>query len=360
MRALLMLADGTRFEARSLGKTGTTTGEVVFSTGMTGYQETLTDPSFAGQIVCLTYPLVGNYGINDDDFESTRVQVAGFAVREAAEQPCNWRCRRTLDQYLKDTGTVSIQGIDTRELTRCLRQHGVMPGGISTELKPDQLLDLIRAAPEYAATEFVAQVTTPTPYAWPFQGTPKYEVALLDCGVKFAMMRNLAARGMRATVYPSGTPAEAILERNPDGVVFSSGPGDPARLGHVVRTIRSLSERRPTMGVCLGNQLLGYAYGSRTDKLKFGHRGANHPVRDLHSGRVIITSQNHGYALRPDELEDGMEVAFINLNDGTVEGLRHRELPIFSIQYHPEASPGPNDSRYFFDEFAKMMDAAKG
>jgi len=356
MRAILALEDGTVFEGRSLGAPGRAYGEVVFNTGMTGYQEILTDPSYAGQIVCLTYPLVGNYGINDEDFESRRVQVEGFAVRRAEEAPSNWRAGKTLDAFLRERGVVAIEGIDTRMLTRELRVRGVMMGGISTDESSSELLERIRSSPGYSGIDFARRVTTEEPYTWPFQGQPKHRVALLDCGVKYNIMRSLAALGCQATVYPCTAPPEQILEGRPDGILLSPGPGDPKELGYVVETVRRLVGKAPIMGVCLGNQILACAFGSRTFKLRFGHRGSNHPVKDLASGRVYITSQNHGYAVDGAQLKDGMEVAHVNLNDGTVEGLRHRELPIFSIQYHPEASPGPTDSAYFFRQFVELME----
>lgn len=358
MKAILALEDGTIFEGQSLGAPGRTFGEIVFNTGMTGYQEILTDPSYAGQIVCLTYPLIGNYGINEEDFESRQVQVEGFIVREAADTPSNWRAQRTLDAFLKEKQIVGIQRVDTRALTRRLRVQGVMMGAISTDDSPEELITRVRNAPSYSGVDFVRKVTTKQPYVWPFEGEPRFRVALLDCGVKYNIMRSLAKYGCQTTVFPCTAPAEQILEMNPDGILLSPGPGDPALLGYVVETVQKLVGKKPIMGVCLGNQLLGYAFGSRTFKLKFGHRGSNHPVKNLATDRVYITSQNHGYAVDPHALKGGMEVAHLNLNDGTVEGLRHRELPIFSIQYHPEASPGPTDSRHFFQEFVEMMEKA--
>jgi len=378
MRAILALEDGTIFEGKSLGAPGRTYGEVVFNTGMTGYQEILTDPSYAGQIVSLTYPLIGNYGINSDDFESRRVQVEGFVVREAENIPSNWRSERTLHAFLKDRRIVGIEGVDTRALTRALRVRGVMMGAISTEESPEQILRRIKSAPIYSSTDYNKVVTTERPYVWPpYTSKPPESaismdssapierplldqaprIALLDCGVKFNIIRSLSALGCETTVYPCTASASEILAQNPDGVMLSPGPGDPALLGYIVNTVKDLIGKVPIMGVCLGNQILGCAFGSTTYKLKFGHRGSNHPVKDLATGRVYITSQNHGYAIDPDGLKDGMDVAHINLNDGTVEGLRHRELPIFSIQYHPEASPGPSDSSYFFEQFVKMLPA---
>jgi carbamoyl-phosphate synthase small subunit len=374
MKAILALEDGTVFEGESLGAPGRTYGEVVFNTGMTGYQEILTDPSYAGQIVSLTYPIVGNYGINVDDFESRRVQVDGFVVREAAEIPSNWRSERSLHGFLKDRRIVGIQGVDTRALTRALRVKGVMMGAISTEETPDQILYRLRSAPPYGGIDYNRIVTTDRAYVWPpyrtslpinsndhaqaqkdlpLDETPR--IALLDCGVKYNIMRSLSALGCETTVYPCSATASELLAGNPDGIMLSPGPGDPALLGYIVDTVRRLIGVKPIMGVCLGNQILGCAFGSKTFKLKFGHRGSNHPVKDLATGRVYITSQNHGYAVDPDGLTDGMEVAFTNLNDGTVEGLRHSKLPIMSIQYHPEASPGPSDSAYFFQQFVDRI-----
>jgi len=370
MKAHLVLSDGTLFEGEAFGAIGRTEGEVVFNTGMTGYQEILTDPSYAGQIVTLTYPLIGNYGINLNDFESRRVQVQGFVVREVDDMPSNWRSAQTLDSFLRERGIVGIKGIDTRALTRALRVRGVMMGTISSNESPAESLSRLEAAPDYGTIDFNKWVTTEKSYRWRAHSeapqaeddessaseAPKYRIALLDCGVKYNIIRSLSALGCETTVFPCTATADEMLESKPDGVMLSPGPGDPAHLGYVVETVRTLVGKVPIMGVCLGNQLLGYAFGSDTYKLKFGHRGANHPVKDLRTGKVTITSQNHGYSVDPDKLQNGMEVAHVNLNDGTVEGLRHRELPIFSIQYHPEASPGPEDSSHFFREFIEMID----
>jgi carbamoyl-phosphate synthase small subunit len=374
MKAILVLEDGTVFEGESLGATGRTRGEVVFNTGMTGYQEILTDPSYAGQIVTLTYPLIGNYGINPEDLESRRVQVEGLVVREAADVPSNWRATQNLHTFLKDRNVIAIRNVDTRAITRALRVRGVMMGAISTDETPSEALVRLQAGPRYDAIDLNRQVTTPEAYRWKAgadhpvaisdegSGTMpvRHRVALLDCGVKYNIIRSLAQLGCETTVYPCTATTQELLSADPDGIMLSPGPGDPAQLGYIVETVRGIIGKKPIMGVCLGNQILGYAFGSRTFKLKFGHRGSNHPVKDLETGRVYITSQNHGYAVDPDGLRDGMEVAHVNLNDGTVEGLRHRELPIFSIQYHPEASPGPADSAYFFRQFVAMLDREEG
>jgi carbamoyl-phosphate synthase small subunit len=362
MRSLLVLEDGTVFEGLGIGAPGTTVGEVVFSTSMTGYQEMLSDPSYAGQLLTLTYPLIGNYGVTDADFESRGVQVSGFIVRELCEVPSNWRSGEGMHSFLQRHQIVGIQGIDTRALTRRLRERGVMMGIITSELEAGAALRRLQEAPGYEAVNFVQRVTTPAPYVW--EPTIErddgrvLEACLIDCGVKYNILRSLAAHGVRTTVFPCTASADEILERDPHGVAFSPGPGDPKHLADVVETARSLIHSgKPVFGICLGNQIVGRAFGADTFKLRFGHRGGNHPVKDLESGRVYITSQNHGYAVDPAGLEQsGLEVSHVNLNDGTVEGLRHRELPVFTIQYHPEASPGPRDSAYLFDRFVQAME----
>jgi carbamoyl-phosphate synthase small subunit len=362
MRSLLVLQDGTVFEGRGIGVPGTATGEVVFSTSMTGYQEMLTDPSYAGQLLTLTYPLIGNYGVTDDDLESRGVQVSGFVIKQLCEVPSNWRSGGSLQAFLERSGVVGIQGVDTRALTRRLRAHGVMMGIVTTELSAEEARRALTESPDYAAINFVRKVTTPEPYVWEATDTRAdgrvLNVSLVDCGVKYNILRSLAEEGVRTTVFPCTTPAEAILERNPDGIAFSPGPGDPEHLADVVANARKLIDSgTPVFGICLGNQIVGKAFGAGTFKLPFGHRGGNHPVKELETDRVYITSQNHGYAVNPEGLEkSGLMVTHLNLNDGTVEGLRHRELPVFTIQYHPEANPGPRDSNYLFDRFVAAMD----
>jgi len=362
MRSLLVLQDGTVFEGRSIGASGTTTGEVVFSTSMTGYQEMLTDPSYAGQLLTLTYPLIGNYGVTDEDLESHGVQVAGFVVKQLCAAPSNWRAGGDLQSFLAQNRVVGIDGIDTRALTRRLRSHGVMMGIITTELSAGDALERLRECPSYGAIDFVRRVTTPEPYVWEPTGTRPggrvLNVALVDCGVKLNILRSLAAEGVRTTVFPCTAGAEEILERAPDGIAFSPGPGDPDHLAEVVATARKLIDSgKPVFGICLGNQIVGKAFGAGTFKLPFGHRGGNHPVKELETDRVYITSQNHGYAVDPAGLDkSGLIITHVNLNDGTVEGLRHRELPVFTIQYHPEANPGPRDSGYLFDKFVEAME----
>ncbi len=368
MRALLVFQDGSYYVGESLGAIGRSQGEIVFNTGMTGYQEILSDPSYAGQIVNLTYPLIGNYGINDDDIESRRIQVSGLVVHHCEEIPSNWRCGYSLQDYLAKNNIVAIKGVDTRAITRHVRQKGVMLATITSDETVDEALARLSKMPAYETADFTQVVTTPEPYLWnlntsapaPYDHksgrTATRRIALLDCGVKYNILRSLAKYDCETVVFPCTASHSEILACKPDGIMLSPGPGDPANLHPIVETVKHLVGQKPILGVCLGNQILGAAFGSKTFKLRFGHRGSNHPVKDLNTGKVYITSQNHGYALDPDGLKDGMEVAHINLNDGTVEGLRHKELPIISIQYHPEASPGPTDSAYFFGEFMGLID----
>ncbi len=355
-----MLEDGTVFNGKPLGKRGTVAGEVVFTTSMTGYQEILTDPSFAGQIVTMTYPLIGNYGINDEDTQSRRVWASGFVVREACPLPSNFRSKYTLEEFLHQWNVVGIEGVDTRELTRKLRTRGVMMGAISTELDPPSLLEWLSKQPRYDEQDFVRYVTTPQPFVWQAMGEEKYRLALLDFGVKYNIPRILSSLGCTTTIYPASTSAEEILANDYDGVIFSPGPGDPANLGYVIENIKELLDKKPILGICLGHQLLGWALGGKTFKLKFGHRGGNHPVKDLRTDKVYITSQNHGYAIDPASLVDsGALISHINLNDGTVEGIVHPDLRIISTQYHPEAAPGPQDNVYIFKEFLGLIEEGK-
>ena len=359
-KGYLVLEDGSTYEGYLFGARGETFGEVVFSTAMTGYQEMLTDPSYAGQILILTYPLIGNYGINEQDFESRKIQVAGFVVREECPTPSHHLSTRTLDEFLSSQGVTGIAQVDTRAVVRRLRNFGVMMGMITR--RPEEALERLEILPRYDLTNFVQQVTTPKAYEWEPEGgelrTPDSgpKIVVLDCGLKYNILRSLKRLGCRVLAVPCATPADFILrELQPDGVVLSPGPGDPALLHYLLPTVRQLVESKPTLGICLGHQLIARAFGARTFKLKFGHRGANHPVRDLRTGRVYITAQNHGYAVDLETLPSELEVSHINLNDGTVEGLRHKELPTFSIQYHSEASPGPLDNMYIFEEFLRMV-----
>lgn len=329
---------------------------------MTGYQEMLTDPSYAGQIVVPTYPLIGNYGTNEQDFESARIQVSGFVVREECTQPNHYLNSKTLHEYLVGSDIPGLYGVDTRAITRKLRSAGVMMGIITSDKTPEQALAELKKLPSYGSIDFVKQVTTDAPYQWqpePANPDSSYHIVVLDCGLKYSILRIMCRLGCTMTVVPSTMPADEILSLKPDGIILSPGPGDPELLDYVVATVRQLLGKKPIMGICLGNQLIARAFGARTFKMKFGHRGGNHPVRDLATGRIHITAQNHGYAVDPDTLKDGLEVTQINLNDGTVEGLRHKELPLFAIQYHSEASPGPLDNTYLFDQFLEMVKGSK-
>lgn len=365
MQTRLILIDGTTFEGKSVGATGTATGEVVFNTSMTGYQEILTDPSYAGQLVALTYPLIGNYGVTQRDIESNSPKVAGFIVREMAEIPSNYASESSGDDYLTQNKIIGIEGVDVRSLVLKLRSSGVMLGMITTQHSAEEGLEILKNLPAYDSGTYARDVSTKDAYLWqnearhaiPARST-KPRVVVMDYGTKYNILRELEERGLEVVVLPCGATQEDILALNPDGLMLANGPGDPRSLEAEVGVIRSIlndQPEKPVFGICLGHQLLGRALGGETYKLPFGHRGANHPVKDLTTGKVHITSQNHGYALRAETLPEGVEVTHLNLNDQTVEGLRHREKPVFSVQYHPEASPGPRDNAYLFDRFAELV-----
>lgn len=363
----LLLEDGRRFDGELMGAPVTSLGEAVFNTSMTGYQEVLTDPSYAGQIVTMTYPLIGNYGVNEEDEESRAVQVAGFVVRELSNAWSNWRGTRSLDAYLREAGVVGLTGVDTRALTIHLRSAGAMRAAVAPADVPEaDLQERIQAHPRMEGLDLSCGVSTPEPYEIAARGGERFHVLAYDFGVKRHSLELLADRGARVTTLPSATTAEAVLAMEPDGFFVSNGPGDPEAVDHALETIRRLAERGvPVFGICLGHQLIARAWGGHTYKLLYGHRAGNHPVRRLSDGAVEITAQNHGFAVRR-EGEDGVEGApalrmtHVNLNDQTMEGLEHRELPVFSVQYHPEAAPGPHDSQYLFDRFAAAMAARKG
>lgn len=375
-KACLVLTDGTVFDGYSCGAEGETSGEVVFNTSMTGYQEILTDPSYRGQIVAMTYTQIGNYGVNSRDIESRRPMSEGFIVKECIDYPSNWRSEMSIVSYFRKHGIVCIEGIDTRALTKHLRDFGVQAGIISTtDLNPESLLGKIRRHPDISTVDLVRHVTTDTPYTWSeltwqceHRVTPQGEkkgsslhplnrkkVVVYDFGVKMNILRHLAAVGFDITVVPADTEAEEVL-RKADGIVLSNGPGDPCSVPYAVETAKRVIGRKPVLGICLGHQILGLALGGRTYKLKFGHHGGNHPVMDLSNGKVEITSQNHNYCVDMESLGDEVMLTHKNLYDGTEEGIRHREMPIMSIQYHPEAGPGPNDSGYIFMRFKEMVD----
>ncbi|MCX7710184.1 MAG: glutamine-hydrolyzing carbamoyl-phosphate synthase small subunit [Clostridia bacterium] len=352
MKSVLVLEDGTYFAGESFGKEGETTGEVVFNTCMTGYQEITTDPSYNGQIVTMTYPLIGNYGFNDFDNESYSPHVQGFIVKELCDTPSNWRNSLSPDAYFKKHNIIGIKSIDTRALTQHIRQFGSMYGIISTVSgNIDVLLEKLKVK-QAEKRNLVMEVTTKVPIHKPGVGK---RVVVLDFGVKYNILRSLESRGCDVYVLPAFSSEEEILSYNPDGILLSNGPGDPADLPRIKTTIQKLLGTKPMLGICLGHQLLGLALGGNTYKLKFGHHGGNHPVKDLITGRCYITSQNHNYALEKDFCKD-INITHYNVNDGTVEGFRHKHLPIISVQYHPEAAPGPQDSAYIFDDFVKMME----
>lgn len=360
MKALLVLSDGKVFAGKGFGAEGEIAAEVVFNTGMAGYQEVLTDPSYYGQIVTMTYPLIGNYGINSEDMESGKIQVSGFAVRELCRWPSNYRSQQSLEEWFKSQNIIGIEGIDTRALTRHIRQAGSMNGVLSTrDESVESLVKRAKAAPSMAGSDLVQHVTCKQAFDFttPEQAEKaRRKVVVIDCGAKDNICRELAARGCRVRVVPATATAEAILAEKPDGIMISNGPGDPAAVTYVIATVKALMGKVPMFGICLGQQIMGLAYGGRTLKLKFGHRGVNHPVKELATGRVGITSQNHGFSVDADSLPSDVEVTHINMNDHTPEGLRHKKYPMFSVQYHPEASPGPNDAKELFDRFIQMMD----
>ncbi len=374
-KAILALADGKVFQGCSFTGPGETWGEIVFNTSMTGYQEVLTDPSYTGQIVSMTYPHVGNYGINEQDMESERIRVEGFILREYHPVPSNWRSRQALSEFLTAAGVLGITGIDTRALTRHLRERGAMTGFISTEdLDPDSLVEKARRAPTLDNRDLVKDVTCKQPYVWvPDENggrrefnpaaiedwtrtRGRYRVAAMDYGIKFNILRLLAAHGAAVLVLPAATPPDEVLGYNPDGIFLSNGPGDPAAVTYVYENLRGLLGQRPIFGICLGHQMLGLAMKGSTFKLKFGHRGANQPVKDLTTGKIEITSQNHGYCVDMDSLAgQDIRLTHVNLNDNTLEGLADEKRGFFSVQYHPEASPGPHDASYLFERFIKLM-----
>lgn len=390
MRAILALEDGRCFDGEAFGATQTTVGEVVFNTSMTGYQEVVTDPSYRGQMVAMTYPLIGNYGVTPIDGESAQPHVRGFIIEELSPLASNWRSQSSLDDYLKAWKIPGIAGIDTRALTKHLREKGAMKACITSDsaLTNEHAVLLARGGSGVVGMDFVKEVTTPSAYHWDPQGTLSrkwtlvkgdgrgvqrdangevfetlppvaYQVVAYDFGIKLNILRQLRQAGFQVTVVPAGTSAEEVLALKPDGVFLSNGPGDPAALDYIHKAVKDLMGRKPVFGICLGHQLLSYAFGGKTFKLKFGHHGGNQPVKDLLTGKVAITSQNHNFATDPDSLPSSIEVTHLNLNDNTVEGMRHKELPVFSVQYHPEAAPGPHDAGYFFGEFRKLIEEHK-
>ena len=374
-RATLVLEDGKTFHGRVFAGEGDALGEVVFNTAMTGYQEVLTDPSYKGQIVSMTYPLIGNYGVNQEDMESVAIQVEGFIVREYLPFPSNWRSQKSLKEFLEEAQILGIEGIDTRALTKHIRTAGAMKGIIATgDSDPEELLQKVQGYPGLVGRDLVAKVTTSSPYLWDGERGPlpwksgmtgtdvwpdrshPHKVVALDYGIKYNILRHLARLDCHIIVLPAQAEPTDVLALEPDGLFLSNGPGDPAAVTYAINTVRSLLSELPIFGICLGHQLLGLAMGGTTFKLKFGHRGGNQPVKDLLTGKVEITSQNHGFCVDIDSLKGrDVELTRINLNDQTLEGMRHRKLPIYSVQYHPEASPGPHDATYLCDDFLTLM-----
>lgn len=361
MKALLVLEDGFSLEGENFGASGEAFGEVVFNTSMIGYQEILTDPSYKGQIVTMTYPLIGNYGVNEEDAESRKPWVEGFIVRENSRIFSNWRSKQSLDSYLKKNNIVGLEGIDTRALTKHIRLKGAMKGVISNlDLDEKSLLKKVRSSPSIIGVDLVKEVTCQKEYNWPQKMKTDFEVIVIDYGVKYNILRSLANAGCRVKVMPAKTTAEEILNLKPDGLVLSNGPGDPAAVSYAIEEIKKLLGKLPIFGICLGHQLLGLAMNGKTYKLKFGHHGANQPVMNLKIKRVEITAQNHGFAVNIASIPDkNIEITHINLNDKTNEGMQHKKLRFFSVQYHPEASPGPHDGQYLFGQFVKMMEENK-
>ncbi|MGC9066060.1 MAG: glutamine-hydrolyzing carbamoyl-phosphate synthase small subunit [Candidatus Ratteibacteria bacterium] len=356
MKGYLVIEDGTIYTGETFGSQVDRFGELIFNTSMTGYQEILYDPSYKGQIVVMTYPLIGNYGINSQDVESYKIHLEGFVVREKSKIYSNWRAEKSIDQIFKENGITGIEGVDTRKITELLRDHGAQKAGIFVGSQDKrQMLEKVRKSLSIVGRDIVKDVIKRQPYIWNSQG--KYKVVVIDCGVKYNILRLLAEKNLKVVVYPANAPYEEIDKEKPDGILISNGPGDPEPLTYVIKTVSNLVEKYPVFGICLGQQILGQVFGGKTYKLKFGHHGANHPTKDLKTGRISITVQNHGFCVDINSIKDpNVEITHINLNDQTLEGIEHKKLPVFSVQFHPEDSPGPRDARYLFEKFYRMLE----
>ncbi|MCM8784901.1 MAG: glutamine-hydrolyzing carbamoyl-phosphate synthase small subunit [Candidatus Omnitrophica bacterium] len=359
MKGYLVIEDGTIYKGKIFGAKGERFGELIFNTSMTGYQEIIYDPSYKGQIVVMTYPLIGNYGVNSSDIESYKIHLEGFVVKEKSKIYSNWRGEKSIEELFEENGIVGIEDVDTRKITEILRDKGAQKGGIFTgenELK--EMLEKVRKSRSIVGVDLVKDVIKEKPYWWKKEG--KYKVVVIDCGVKYNILRLLSKYDLKVIVYPATSPYEEIIKEKPDGILISNGPGDPEPLNYIVKNLLNLVERYPIFGICLGHQILGQVFGGKTYKLKFGHHGANHPVKDLKTEKVYITVQNHGFCVDINSIKDqNIEITHINLNDSTLEGIEHKKLPIFSVQFHPENAPGPKDAEYLFEKFYKYIENAK-
>ncbi|MCM8759491.1 MAG: glutamine-hydrolyzing carbamoyl-phosphate synthase small subunit [Candidatus Omnitrophica bacterium] len=359
MTGYLVIEDGTIYQGEIFGASGECFGELIFNTSMTGYQEIIYDPSYKGQIVTMTYPLIGNYGVNRADAQSYKIHLEGFVVKEKSKLYSNWRAEKSLEQLFKENNIIGIEGVDTRKITELLRDKGAQKAGIfSGKQDKKQMLEKVRRSPSLVGRDIVKDVIHKKPYIWNDSG--RYKVVVIDCGVKYNTLQLLALNGMKVVVYPADSDYKEIEKEKPDGILISNGPGDPEPLHYVIKTVSNLVEKYPVFGICLGHQILGQVFGGKTYKLKFGHHGANHPVKDLKNGKIYITVQNHGFCVDISTIKDpDIEITHINLNDNTLEGIQHKKLPVFSVQFHPEDAPGPRDGRYLFEKFFTLVENGK-
>ncbi|HOM27649.1 MAG TPA: glutamine-hydrolyzing carbamoyl-phosphate synthase small subunit [bacterium] len=359
MKGYLVIEDGTIYKGKTFGAEGERFGELIFNTSMTGYQEIIYDPSYKGQIVVMTYPLIGNYGVNSEDVESYKIHFEGFVVREKSKIYSNWRAEKSLDELFEENGIIGIEDVDTRKITEKIRDEGAMKAGIFTgERDLKEMIEKVKKSPSIVGVDLVKEVIKEKPYWWKKEG--KYKVVVIDCGVKYNILRILSRFDLKVVVYPANTPYEEIEKEKPDGILISNGPGDPEPLKYVIENVSNLVEKYPVFGICLGHQILGQVFGGKTYKLKFGHHGANHPVKDLKTGKIYITVQNHGFCVDINTIKDpDIEITHINLNDHTLEGIEHKKLPVFSVQFHPENAPGPRDAEYLFEKFYEYIKNGK-